>query len=190
ETIGAYMFGMMELQRKISVIILASLGLDLETFYHSDFEKGTSIFRIHHHYTDGKFAVGEEALFGHTDPNCFTILYQDNGGGLQIQSKEGNWVDVKPVPNSLVINIADSLKAWSNGRYRSAKHRVIYKDWTNRISFVWMLMFPDKEIRAPIELIDEQHPQHYRPFTYHPFREATMKDHVNIDGYAGIFPTY
>ncbi|KAH9318267.1 hypothetical protein KI387_020036, partial [Taxus chinensis] len=110
ETIVAYMFGMEDLKRKISIIIIASLGLDVETFYHSDFEKGTSMFRIHHHYSDGKFAAGEEALFAHTDPHCFTILYQDNGGGFQIQSKEGDWVEVKPIPNSLGINIADSLK--------------------------------------------------------------------------------
>ncbi|KAH9293288.1 hypothetical protein KI387_041512, partial [Taxus chinensis] len=123
---------MADLQRKISMIIIASLKLDVETFYHSDFEETTSYMRIHHHYSEGKFAAGEEALFPHTDPNCFTIVYQDNGGGFQFESKEGNWVDVKP--NSLVINIADSLKAWSNGRYHNTKHRVVYKDWTNRIS--------------------------------------------------------
>ncbi|KAH9325288.1 hypothetical protein KI387_005466, partial [Taxus chinensis] len=108
ETIVAFTLGMADLQRKISMIIIASLGLDVETFYHSDFEEATSYMRIHHHYSEGKFAAGEEALFPHTDPNCFTILYQDNGGGLQFESKEGNWVDVKP--SSFVINIADFLK--------------------------------------------------------------------------------
>ncbi|KAH9325215.1 hypothetical protein KI387_005393, partial [Taxus chinensis] len=191
ETIGAYILSMEDLKRKISSIIIASLGLDkVETFYLSDFEKGTSVFRIHHYYSDGKFAAGEEALFAHTDPHCFTILYQDNGAGLQIQSKEGNWVHVKHIPNSLIINVADSLKAWSNGRYRSVNHRVVYKDWTNRISLGWFMMFPDKEIRVPAEFIDDQHPQCYRPFTYLQFRDAFMKDRIDIDGYAGIIPTY
>ncbi|KAH9325286.1 hypothetical protein KI387_005464, partial [Taxus chinensis] len=108
ETVMAYALGMAELQRKISFIIIASLGLDVETFYHSDFEKATSYMRVHHHYSEGKFAAGEEALFGHYDPNCFTMLYQDIGGGLQIESKEGKWVDAKP--GSLVINVAESLK--------------------------------------------------------------------------------
>ncbi|KAH9325223.1 hypothetical protein KI387_005401, partial [Taxus chinensis] len=110
ETIEAYTFGMVDLQRKISIIIIASLGLDVETFYHSDFEKATSYLRIHHHYSQGKFAAGEEALFEHTDPDCFTIVYQDNGGGFQCQSVEGNWVDVKYIPNSVLINIGDCLK--------------------------------------------------------------------------------
>ncbi|KAH9295515.1 hypothetical protein KI387_039103, partial [Taxus chinensis] len=184
ETIVAYLLGMEELKRKISIIIIASLGLDVETFYHSDFEKGTTLFRIHHHYSDGKFAAGEEALYGHADSHCFTILYQDIGGGLQIQSKEGNWLDIKPIPNSLVINVADCLRAWSNGKYHSAFHRVVYKDWTNRISAVWGMMFPDKAIWAPVELVDEQHPRHYRPFTYTPFKEAAMKDRITIDSYA------
>ncbi|KAH9325172.1 hypothetical protein KI387_005350, partial [Taxus chinensis] len=193
EEVVAYMLGMEDLKHKISIIIIASLGLDaVEGFYQSDFEKGTSIFRIHHYYSDGKFVAGEEALFGHTDPHCFSILYQNDGGGLQIQSKEGNWADVKPIPNSLVINVAESLRAWSNGRYRSVMHRVVYKDWTHRISLGWFLIFPDdKKIQAPAEIIDHQHPQRYRPFTYTQYREAFFtKDRINIDGYAGIFPTY
>ncbi|KAH9325213.1 hypothetical protein KI387_005391 [Taxus chinensis] len=190
ETIGAYILSMEDLKRKISSIIIASLGLDVETFYHSDFEKSSSVFRIHHYYSDGKFGVGEEALFAHTDPHCFTILYQDNGGGLQIQSREDNWVYVKSIPDSLIINVADSLKAWSNGRYRSVNHRVVYKDWTSRISVGWFMMFPDKEIRIPAELIDDHNPQRYRPFTYLQFRDACMKDRIGIDGYAGVFPAY
>ncbi|KAH9325010.1 hypothetical protein KI387_005188, partial [Taxus chinensis] len=187
-TIVAYMLCMEDLKRKICIIILASLGLDVETFYHSDFEKGTSIFRIHYHSAEGKF--GEEALLAHTDPHCFSILYQDNGGGLQIESKEGNWVDVKPIPNSLGINIADSLQAWSNGRYCSTKHRVVYKDWFNRISMAWGLLFPlDKEICAPVELVDERHPQRYRPFPYRAFLEASRKG-ITIESYAGISPPY
>lgn len=48
-------------------------------------------------------------LSSHTDPGVLTVLLQDHIGGLQIKH-EGEWVDVKPVPGALVINIADILQ--------------------------------------------------------------------------------
>ncbi|KAH9324658.1 hypothetical protein KI387_004836, partial [Taxus chinensis] len=192
ETIGAYTSGTADLQCKITIIILASLGLDAETFYHSDFEKCTSYMRIHLYNSDGKLTKDEEALFAHTDPNCFTILYQDNDGGLQIKSNQGNCMDVKPLSNSLLVNIGELLKAWSNGRYRSVEHRVIYKGWTNRISVVWTVEFPyDKEIWAPAELVDQHHPRCFHPFTFSQVLEASMNhglsqkgNQTSIDSYA------
>ena len=42
----------------------------------------------------------------HTDPGVLTVLIQDQTGGLQVKSG-GAWVDVKPVPGALVINVGD-----------------------------------------------------------------------------------
>ncbi|KAH9319378.1 hypothetical protein KI387_021147, partial [Taxus chinensis] len=196
ETIGTYTLAMADLQRKMSKIILASLGLDVKTFYHSDFEECTAYMRINHYWSDGKSTDEEAALFAHTDITCFTILYQDDEGGLQIRSDEGKWFNVKPVSNSFIVNVGDSLKAWSNGRYRSAEHRVVYKGWRDRISVPWFAHFPyDKEIWAPAELVDDEiHPRRYRPFTFSQFRRdfllnllSKQKNPVTfVESYAGI----
>ena len=45
-------------------------------------------------------------IASHTDPGFLTILLQDHLGGLQIKSGDV-WVDVKPVPGALLINIGD-----------------------------------------------------------------------------------
>ncbi|KAI3821270.1 hypothetical protein L1987_08834 [Smallanthus sonchifolius] len=57
---------------------------------------------------------GEKAFFGTKD---------DEVEGLEIL-KDGKWIDVQPVPNSIVINTGDQIEVLSNGRYKSVWHRV------------------------------------------------------------------
>jgi isopenicillin N synthase-like dioxygenase len=53
-------------------------------------------------------------IVAHTDPGVLTVLAQDQIGGLQVKhtDEEGRskWVDVKPVPGALVINVGDLLQ--------------------------------------------------------------------------------
>lgn len=71
-----------ELAQKISKLILASLGLDVKTFYHSHFENHYSAVRLNG-YSAKNMSVGEGVLLSHTDLACLTVLYQDEVGGLQ-----------------------------------------------------------------------------------------------------------
>ena len=41
----------------------------------------------------------------HSDSGGFTILWQDEWGGLEIQNKNGEWVGASPVEGAFVINI-------------------------------------------------------------------------------------
>jgi isopenicillin N synthase-like dioxygenase len=61
----------------------------------------------------------------HTDYGLFTILQQDDIGGLQIRNKFNTWIDARPLPGSFVINVGDMLSWWTNGEYASTVHRVI-----------------------------------------------------------------
>lgn len=53
----------------------------------------------------------------HTDPGVLTVLLQDDVGGLQVkrylEGGESVWVDVKPVPGALVINVGDLMQVSS-----------------------------------------------------------------------------
>jgi isopenicillin N synthase-like dioxygenase len=76
----------------------------------------------------------EIGLVAHTDSGAFTILWQDDVGGLETVNREGEWVVVPPIPDTFVINIGDILQAWSNGQFSSTPHRVINRYGAERIS--------------------------------------------------------
>ena len=45
----------------------------------------------------------------HSDHGFFALLIQNGIGGLQISHK-GKWVNVNPLPNSILVNTADQLE--------------------------------------------------------------------------------
>jgi len=61
----------------------------------------------------------------HADSGFLTLLVQDCVGGLQAQLDDGGWVDVAPVPGSVVVNMGEMLQLASAGRVRATVHRVI-----------------------------------------------------------------
>lgn len=79
----------------------------------------------------GQFGVGP-----HTDFGVLTLLSQDDVGGLQVQTLDGDWVAAPPIPGTLVINVGDLLSRWTDGAYRSTPHRVINASGRERLSLV------------------------------------------------------
>ncbi|KAJ1261624.1 hypothetical protein BS78_09G044700 [Paspalum vaginatum] len=64
-------------------------------------------------------------LRAHTDAGGVILLFQDDRvGGLEV-FKDGDWTDVQPLPGAIVVNTGDQIEVLSNGRYRSAWHRVL-----------------------------------------------------------------
>ncbi|PKA46958.1 1-aminocyclopropane-1-carboxylate oxidase [Apostasia shenzhenica] len=73
-------------------------------------------------------------LRAHTDAGGVILLFQDDRvGGLQVL-KDGRWLDVQPLAGAIVVNTGDQIEVVSNGRYKSAWHRVLASRDGNRRS--------------------------------------------------------
>lgn len=69
-----------------------------------------------------------------SDFGVLTFLLQDSSGGLQVQTRSGEWIQAPPIPGTLVCNIGDLLQRWSNDRFISTVHRVINRSASARYS--------------------------------------------------------
>uniref|UniRef100_A0A7N0VKY5 Fe2OG dioxygenase domain-containing protein n=1 Tax=Kalanchoe fedtschenkoi TaxID=63787 RepID=A0A7N0VKY5_KALFE len=110
-------------------------------------------------------------LSPHSDGSALTVLQQGKGSadvaGLQIL-KDGNWVPVHPVPNSLVINIGDTIEVVTNGKYKSVEHRAVTHKEKDRVSIVTFYA-PSYEVEiGPVgELVDQKDsPCRYRTYNH------------------------
>lgn len=45
----------------------------------------------------------------HSDLGSLTLLFYQPIGGLQVLGKDGSWKDVRMVPGTLTVNLADAL---------------------------------------------------------------------------------
>jgi isopenicillin N synthase-like dioxygenase len=69
---------------------------------------------------------GQLRAGAHSDYGALTILKAENApGGLQVQNRLSDWVDVEPVADAFVINLGDLMRHWTNDRWVSTLHRVV-----------------------------------------------------------------
>ncbi|XAR72202.1 hypothetical protein NMG60_11018764 [Bertholletia excelsa] len=120
-------------------------------------------------------------LTSHTDPGVVTVLVQNQVSGLQVKFDE-EWVDVKPVPGALVINIGDILQIISNDEYKSVEHRVLANPLPEpRVSIAVFFNSSDRErLYGPLpELISPEKPAQYREFSLGDYMQRFFKKELD-----------
>ncbi|NMV12645.1 isopenicillin N synthase family oxygenase, partial [Vibrio parahaemolyticus] len=80
---------------------------------------------LHYPPMTGEEEPGAIRAAAHEDINLLTVLPAANEPGLQVKSKEGDWIDVPCDFGNLIINIGDMLQEASGGYFPSTTHRVI-----------------------------------------------------------------
>uniref|UniRef100_A0A803QKU5 Fe2OG dioxygenase domain-containing protein n=1 Tax=Cannabis sativa TaxID=3483 RepID=A0A803QKU5_CANSA len=126
-------------------------------------------------------SVGSSGVQLHTDSGFLTVLQEDeNVSGLEIMNKNGDFVPIEPCPGTLLLNLGDVAKAWSNGRFCNVKHRVQCKEASIRVSIASFLLGPKNgTVEIPQELVDDEHPRLYKPFIYEEYRSLRLSEKLH-----------
>lgn len=111
-----------------------ALELDEEYFLASFRKPQTQLSLLHYPPQPPAAPEDEYGIRPHADATAFTILYQDEVGGLQVQGVSGQWIAAPPIPGTYVINIGDMMARWTNDRFASTKHRVFNRTGRERYS--------------------------------------------------------
>lgn len=122
------MFHMKCYSLAIEILRSFAIGLDLDqNLFDTKFNNGDcALLRILHypplpqHIEHKQIRAGE-----HTDYGALTILFQDNIGGLEVQTLDNKWISAPYYEDTVLINVGDVMEMWTNGLLKSTLHRVV-----------------------------------------------------------------
>ena len=104
---------------------LFALSLDLDEAFFLPFHDNPMITWRIMRYFPGDYAKGQHGTAPHSDFGTLTLLAQDDLGGLEIYSRDGEWIQAPHIAGSFVINVGDLMSYWTNDRFTSTPHRVL-----------------------------------------------------------------
>jgi len=188
----AYYDAMSVMASHVLRAMATALGVN-ETYFADKFDRQASVARMIRYP-----AVTEPPLPGqlraglHTDYGIMTFVRgDDTPGGLQVQHRQGGWIDVHPPRNSFVCNIGDLMMRWSNDRWLSTLHRVAVPPPdavpTDRISLVFFQNpNPDTVIRCFESCVGSDGKEKYPPITVseHYLGKLMKASHSRLDAKA------
>jgi isopenicillin N synthase-like dioxygenase len=106
---------------------LFALGLDLDEYWFDDKIDKHMTNLTANWYPDQRVRAkpGQLRAGAHTDYGSLTILKTENKpGGLEVQTRQGNWAPVPIIPGTFIVDIGDLMAQWTNDRWISTMHRV------------------------------------------------------------------
>jgi isopenicillin N synthase-like dioxygenase len=168
--VGMEAYRMLE---KTGIYVLRALALHIginEHYFDHWASNGNSILRPIHYPPITQEPKGAVRAGAHGDINLITLLMGASTGGLQVQRKDGEWIDAIPNEDELVINVGDMLERHTNNKLRSTIHRVVNppkEEWDKPRYSIPFFMHPRSEMKLDCleECISDENPKQYEDIT-------------------------
>ena len=156
------------------------LGLD-EHYFDGFVHNGNSILRAIHYPPITHEPASAIRAEQHEDINLITLLVGASADGLEILTKQGDWVAVTSLPEQIVVNVGDMLQRFTNNKLTSTTHRVVNPKrelWhTSRFSIPFFLHpRSSMSLHCLDTCVDEQHPIAYEDATAGEYLDERLRE--------------
>jgi isopenicillin N synthase-like dioxygenase len=160
--------------------IAIHLGLT-ESYFDEHIHLGNSILRAIHYppiLMEPKSSIRAEQ---HEDINLITLLVGASADGLEILSKDNQWLPVKAGEGQIVVNVGDMLQRLTNNKLSSTTHRVVNpprEKWgSSRYSIPFFLHPKSNMSLSCLEsCINIDHPKAYDDYTAGQYLDERLRE--------------
>ena len=121
-------YGLYESLDALGSQVLSALALHIglpEDYFADKTDSGNSILRPIHYPPITADDIPNVRAGAHEDINLITLLVGASAAGLEVLSKQGEWVPFTSDADTIVVNIGDMLQRLTNHVYPSTTHRVV-----------------------------------------------------------------
>lgn len=165
-----------------------ALALDLPESYLVDRHQSPwfTLRLLHYPAISGRVQPGQLRAGAHSDYGTVTLLIQDPTGGLEIQRTDGEWIPAPAIPDTVIVNTGDLMERWSNGVFRSTRHRVVVPTEAETQSDLYALAFfcepdPAVEICCLPTCCCRDRPAQYPPITVQDYLMERLQATYGLD---------
>jgi len=104
-----------------------AIALDLPESFFSDRhnQQNHTLRLLHYPPVEQSPKPGQVRAGEHSDYGSFTLLFQDEVGGLEVCTVQGEWIAAPYIPDTIIVNTGDLMQRWTNHVFCSTKHRVM-----------------------------------------------------------------
>ncbi len=165
---------------RILSAIAIHLGLTPDWF-EGAVQDGNSVLRLLHYPPIPVDADGIRAG-AHEDINLITLLLGAEEAGLQLLTRQGDWLAIDPPKGAMVVNVGDMLQRLTNHRLPSTTHRVINPPPERRHLPRYSMPFflhpaSDFLIKTLPQCVDAEHPDRYPlPITADDYLQQRLRE--------------
>ena len=160
--------------------IASYLSLD-SSFFTEHLDEGNSILRAIHYPPILQEPSSSIRAEQHEDINLITLLVGASADGLEILSKDNEFLPVKAGLGAIVVNVGDMLQRLTNNKLKSTTHRVVNPPrelWsTSRYSIPFFLHPKSSMSLACLpSCITENSPKAYEDYTAGQYLDERLRE--------------
>jgi isopenicillin N synthase-like dioxygenase len=180
-----YGYGLYQALDQLGARVLRALALHVdlpEDYFANKIDQGNSILRPIHYPPVEQGEAPNVRAGAHEDINFITLLVGASAAGLEVLTREGEWLPITTEGDAIVVNIGDMLQRLTNHVYPSTTHRVVNPPGTDAGKPRYSVPFflhpnPDVVLDPVPQCVSADHPSRYdTSITSHEYLQQRLRE--------------